>query len=119
MAFEIQSVRRGDSFLLSFSGLTDEFGVAATTLASWEFYFALKSSRDETDSAALIKASTADMVVNNDAVSVSLTLTPAQLSILEEGVVYFYAFKAQSPGGFVTTLVDEVLSIEPSSLTTI
>lgn len=119
MAFEIQTLKRGDSFALGFASFVDEFGVPATTLAAWDFRFMVKANRDDADAAALITVNKAQMVVNNTTGELSLALTPAQLASLEEGVGYAYAFKAKSPGGVVTTLVDELFFIEASTVKTI
>ena len=115
MPFEIISLPQGDSFARGYSSLQDEFGVVAINLAAWNFVFTLKANQSDLDAAALLSIVTAQMTTNNATGQVGFTVTPAQLSALTLGAGYSYAFKAKSPGGFVSTLDEGLLTLAASA----
>jgi hypothetical protein len=115
MAFEIITLPQGDSFARGYSSLQDEFGVVALSLAAWNFVFTLKANQSDLDAAALLSIVTAQMTINNTTGQVGFTVTPAQLSALTLGTAYYYAFKAKSPGGFVGTLDEGLLTLTASA----
>lgn len=119
MAFQINTLKRGDSLAYGFKNFLDEFGVKATTLAGWDFRFAIKLASAAESEAALIDFGRSQLAIDNTACEVGVLVLPAQLASLAESTAYACAFKAKSPGGAVTTLLEEIFYIEPSIITTV
>lgn len=102
---DLVRIPQGASFARTYESIRDENDALVTDFTGWSFGGSIKAALADTDVAALVTI--ADGAFSRVAGKVGFVLTPAQMSALAVGPVYFFAVKARSPSGFVDT-IDEL-----------